>query len=105
MMQRIVAGFILGFLGTIFSTTATVADEIRPGYLELKESGENIFTVLWKVPAKGDRKLSLQVHFPDSCKNKTPTSAQFINSAYIQRWLMVCEGGLIEKLFLFQDWT
>jgi hydrogenase/urease accessory protein HupE len=94
MMQRTVVALAL-----FFSATASFADEIRPGYLELKENSQNIFSVLWKVPAKGDRKLSLRAQLPENCKNKTEPNSQLVNSAYIQRWLVVCEDGLLEKTF------
>ncbi len=90
-------GFFIVWLACMFSTTASFADEIRPGYLELKENSHNIFSVLWKVPAKGDKKLSLQAQLPDNCIDKTQAKAQLINGAYIQRWIVVCEGGLTEK--------
>jgi len=96
-MQRLVIGCVLFYMTIVFSTTVAVADEIRPGYLQLNESSNNIFSVLWKVPAKGDKKLSLEVRLPDSCINKTPPSARFVNSAYIQNWYVVCETGLLEK--------
>jgi len=92
MIRRIVIGFVLFCL-----TAASAADEIRPGYLELKESSHNIFSVLWKVPAKGDKKLSLKAQLPDNCKDKTQANAQLINGAYIQRWVIVCDGSLVEK--------
>jgi hypothetical protein len=79
------------------SVTASFADEIRPGYLELKENSRNIFSVLWKVPAKGDRKLSLHAQLPENCKEKTQPNSQLVNGAYIQRWLVVCNSGLFGK--------
>ena len=91
-MRRIVIGFVLFCLAA-----ASAADEIRPGYLELKESSHNIFSVVWKVPAKGDKKLSLKAQLPDNCKDKTQANAQLINGAYIQRWVIVCDAGLVEK--------
>ena len=96
-MRRFVIPFALYCLVTVLSASVSVADEIRPAYLELKESNNNIFTVLWKVPAKGDKKLSLEVQLPDNCKNKTQPSAQLINAAYIKRWAVVCEDGLVGK--------
>lgn len=91
-MQRIVIGFVLFWL-----TGLSVADEIRPGYLEIKENSRHVYSVVWKVPAKGDKKLGLDAQFPVNCKNKTPPNARLINGAYIQRWLVACEGGLIDQ--------
>ena len=96
-MWRIFTGSFLFFLSMMLFTTVSIADEIRPGYLELKESNNDIFSVLWKVPAKGDKKLSLDVKLPDNCEDRTQVSAQLINAAYIQRWMAVCNGGLVGK--------
>jgi len=85
-------GFILFCLAHL-----CFADEIRPGYLELKENNPHVFSVLWKVPAKGDKKLSLQVQLPSNCIDKTNPVSQFTNAAYIQRWITVCDGGLVKK--------
>lgn len=92
MMRRITISFVLFLLSGL-----SVADEIRPGYLELKESSQNIFSVIWKVPAKGDKKLSLDALLPTNCKNKTQANTQLINGAYIRRWIAVCDGGLADK--------
>jgi hydrogenase/urease accessory protein HupE len=92
MMQRTLIGFILLFL-----TQLSFADEIRPGYLELKENSKDIFSVIWKVPAKGDKKLGLQAHLPTNCIDSVKPKVQLINAAYIQRWVVACEGGLFEE--------
>ena len=89
--------FSLFWLLQVFASSIATADEIRPGYLELKESGANIFSVLWKVPAKGNKKLGLYATLPNSCQDKTKPNVQLINAAYIQRWIVVCEQGLIEQ--------
>lgn len=95
MVQRFLLPLV--WLLTIITSQFSVADEIRPGYLELKESSPNVFAVVWKVPAKGDRKLSLRAQLPSNCQNKTEPRAQLINGAYIERWVTVCAGGIIEK--------
>lgn len=84
-------------LALICLTHLSIADEIRPGYLELKESSENVFSVLWKVPAKGEKKSNLQLQLPDNCIDQSQASSQLINAAFIQRWITVCDGGLIEQ--------
>ncbi len=95
MGRRIV--FSLFWLLQIIAIPASVADEIRPGYLELKENSQNVFSVLWKVPARGDKKLSLSAKLPPGCQDKTQPHAQLINNAYIQRWFVSCDGGLIKQ--------
>jgi len=92
MMKKIFIGFALLCLSHL-----CFADEIRPGYLELKENSPAVFSVLWKVPAKGAKKLSLQAQLPANCINKTKPVVQLINAAYIQRWITVCDGGLLKQ--------
>lgn len=92
MIQKTLIVFFLFCLANF-----SFADEIRPGYLELKENNANIFSVLWKLPAKGNKKLNLHVQLPDNCIDKIQANTQIVNAAYIQRRIVACEGGLIEK--------
>ena len=45
-----------------------LAHEVRPAYLELRQTGAETFDVLWKVPALGDRRLGLYVGLPGSVR-------------------------------------
>ena len=92
MTRKILIGFVSLFLANL-----CLADELRPGYLELKESAPNLFSVLWKVPAKEGKKLNLKAQLPDNCKNKTRADVVLINGAYIQRWIVVCSDGLVDQ--------
>ena len=85
-----------------FFQTQVFADEIRPAYLEVSEKSPNLFSLLWKVPAKGDKKLSLDVILPNNCTNKSQPRRQLVNAAYIERWMSVCEGGLSEQTISIQ---
>ena len=67
MILRIVIGLSIFCLANL-----SVADEIRPGYLELKEESQNTYSVLWKVPQKSGQKLLLEPRFPQSCTKKEP---------------------------------
>jgi len=91
-MGRIVVSLVF-----LLMSGLSIADEIRPGYLEISESSQDVFSILWKVPAKGDKKLSLYAELPDNCNNKTQATAQLVNGAYIQRWIVVCDGGLTDR--------
>lgn len=92
MILRLTTAFILLCLSVIAS-----ADEIRPGYLQLTEASPGIFSVIWKVPAKQNKKLGLSAQLPQNCTNKTQANAEFFNGAYLQRWIASCSGGLSEQ--------
>ena len=92
-MKALLAIFVTGLLccGLL---SAVQAHEVRPGYLELRQSDAEMYQVLWKVPARGDRRLGLYVDLPEHCTG-TPPRSQFAGSAYIVRWQMTCAGGLV----------
>ena len=72
------------------------AHEVRPGYLELRQIDAETWDLLWKVPAKGDRRLALYVQLPESCHNGE-SGTRFVNGAYVERWRTRCSGGLIGR--------
>jgi hydrogenase/urease accessory protein HupE len=81
-----------------------LADEIRPGYLELKELpaasgqvGDENWSVTWKVPFKGGMKLKIDPVFPSGCEAITPVTAREGMGSLIQRWTMRCAGGLTDR--------
>ncbi len=69
------------------------ADEIRPGYLEIKSSGAKSFQVKWKVPMKEGMVLGIKPIVPKNCKS-TPPSRHTVNNALIEKTTMVCPQGL-----------
>lgn len=70
------------------------AHELRPGYLELSETAPGLVSVLWKVPAAGDRRLGLYLTLPESCRTITEPVAAIDNNAYLERWQVACDPGL-----------
>jgi len=90
MMLRIIISLILLLL-----SNSSIADEIRPGYLELNEDSPGIYAVLWKVPQSSGGKLSLVPRFPDGCTNKTAITSHTINSARLQRWYIHCADNVV----------
>ena len=87
---------LLAFLLVFLAPVPAPADEIRPAYLELSELPSNTWDVLWKVPAKGERRLALHVKSPTTC-TEGDRGARFVGGAYIERWRLHCEDGLIGK--------
>lgn len=71
------------------------AHEMRPAYLELKQTDESTYDVLWKVPGRGEvMRLGLYVEFPKGTENLTEPRANMANGAYVERWTIRREGGL-----------
>lgn len=89
-MKRLLA---LLFLLLAMASPAA-AHEIRPAYLQIDETAPAQFSVLWKVPAKGDRRLALDVRFPAECRNLGEPAGAIDGQAYFQRWKISCDGGL-----------
>ena len=85
------------YLLFLFLFISLNADEVRPCYLELTEKTTNNFSVVFKVPAKGDKKLSLQVSLPQSCEKSTPLHTQFRKSIYTEKYDIRCQKTLAEN--------
>lgn len=71
------------------------AHEVRPAYLELRQTSADTYDVLWKVPGLGDEfRLALYVRMPDGTVGATEPQAAFVNNAFIERWSVKRERGL-----------
>lgn len=76
--------------------TLVSAHEVRPAYLELKQTADDAFDVLWKVPAMGDNlRLGLYVRFPESCELAADPAGMFAGNAYIERSSVREPNGLV----------
>lgn len=73
---------------------AVRAHEIRPGYLELRETAPDTFAVLWKVPARGADRFGLNPVLPERCLVVSPPGGGFTRDAYLERFTVRCPGGL-----------
>jgi hydrogenase/urease accessory protein HupE len=77
-------------------TGSAIADEIRPGYLELSSTDGSVYSVKWKVPMKGNMVLSLKPILPETCSERTPPSSMASGGAMITRWSISCPAGIEE---------
>jgi hydrogenase/urease accessory protein HupE len=91
MKTPVFAAIFLAF--SLFQTSSAQAHEVRPGFLQLKQINEHTYDLLWKIPAKGDRRLSLYVRIPRQCQSNDVTS-RIADGAYIERRQVSCKGGL-----------
>lgn len=71
------------------------ADEYRPAYLEFKQSSDDTFDMLWKVPARGaNKRLGLNVEFQGDIENIKPARTTFVGNAFIETSTIKRENGL-----------
>ncbi len=93
--MRLLAALLLGLL-----SSTVQADIFRPAYLELREAGPDaagipVYDVLWKVPAQGDLRLAARVRMPAGTRNLAEPQGMFIGSAFVERWRISREGGVV----------
>jgi hydrogenase/urease accessory protein HupE len=70
------------------------AHEVRPGYLELRQTGPETWDVLWKVPARGDLQLAIAPAWPDNCAVEGAPRRFATGGAATERGAIRCAGGL-----------
>jgi hydrogenase/urease accessory protein HupE len=84
---------ILVLLATL--APGVFAHEVRPAYLELRQTGPETYDALWKVPGRDENlRLGLYVELPVGCTNVTQARGSMVNDAYTERWMVNCAGGL-----------
>ncbi len=97
MALRIICGLFLLLLAA-----GLVADEIRPGYLELNEQSENIFSVIFKIPQNKNQGSVIEAEFPADCISKSDVISQAVNGASLQRWYIQCADTLVGQRILLK---
>jgi hypothetical protein len=76
-------------------SSSALAHEMRPAYLELRQTGPETYDALWKAPGQGDNlRLGLYVELPAACTNLNKPRAAMVNNAFSERWTVKCAGGL-----------
>jgi hydrogenase/urease accessory protein HupE len=66
--------------------TPALAHEVRPAYLELRESRTGELDVLWKTPMIGELRLALAPVLSGASEELTPIATQLTGNAAIQTW-------------------
>src|SRR5215207_7526393 len=92
-MRRL--AILLGVLGALLGQSAR-SDEVRPGYLELRQTAPDRYSLLFKVPALGeDVRLAIYVALAEGTSDVAPPQARFSGGAYIERRTIRRPGGLV----------
>jgi hydrogenase/urease accessory protein HupE len=73
-----------------------IADELRPGYLEMRQISSGAYHLLFKIPARGeDLRLAVYLKLPEGTQDVAPPRASFSDGAYVERRTVRREGGLV----------
>jgi hydrogenase/urease accessory protein HupE len=67
---------------------------MRPGFLELVETGPGAYSFLWKKPSGGEVELAMAPVVPEGCRLSTPDRQQVSPGAVIVRGTLLCPEGL-----------
>jgi hydrogenase/urease accessory protein HupE len=73
-------------LAALLWSGTCAAHEVRPSYLELRETAPGEFSVLWKTPMLDDARLSLEPAFSGEAAMVSPKVARRVPGAAIQSW-------------------
>jgi hydrogenase/urease accessory protein HupE len=88
---------LLLVLLSVLGETVAFAHEARPGYLELRETGLDTYSFLWKRPSGGEVELQMAPVIPKECTLATPDRQQLSPGAIVVRGTLTCQGGLAGK--------
>jgi hydrogenase/urease accessory protein HupE len=89
----------------LFASNAkgTLAHEIRPAYLELRQTSADTYDVLWKVPGRGeDLRFGVYVRLSANCQKIGDLRTTVVNNAFSDRWTVNCGGGLTGGTILIE---
>jgi hydrogenase/urease accessory protein HupE len=68
--------------------------ELRPALLELRQTGPTEHDVTWRVPARGDMRLRLDVELPPGCGDVGPRRRRIVDTISVEEWRTRCPDGL-----------
>jgi len=90
---RILTLITVIFLTGIFVVEAH-ADESRPAYLQLTLEESDKVSLLFKVPAMGNKRFGLYPSLPQNCVAVGAPVSYINNNAYTERASFQCKGGI-----------
>jgi hydrogenase/urease accessory protein HupE len=88
---------VAGVLLALAWAPHAAAHEARPGFLELRETGPETYSLLWKKPTGGEVEIQIAPVVPEGCRLATPDRQQLTPGAMIVRGTLSCAGGLAGK--------
>jgi len=97
--RRIAARSLVVLLAAL---PAAHAHEVRPAYLEVKETAPGQFSVLWRTPVLAGMRLPVALKLPDGVSDvKDRTTQELADSLLERRWIDAGANGLAGKRIEF----
>lgn len=90
-------GLLLAASLVLVDAAAVAAHETRPGFLELRETGPETFSFLWKRPAGGEVEIQIAPVIPEGCRLATSDRQPPSPGAVVVRGTLSCAGGIAGK--------
>lgn len=88
----------LALFAVLLSGSHVRAHESRPGFLELRQTGPETYSFLWKKPSGGEVELQIAPVIPQGCQLQTPDrQQQVVPGAVVVRGTLHCDGGIAGK--------
>ncbi|MGL4964891.1 MAG: HupE/UreJ family protein [Inquilinus sp.] len=98
---RSLLGVVLA-LALAWLAPATEAHDARPAYLEIRETAAGQFSLLWRIPLLGGRRLPLMLVMPDEIVDlREPFIHEVADALVERRWIVGGPGGLSGKRIAF----
>jgi len=75
-------------------STAAAAHELRPSFLDLRQTGPETYDVLFKVPGGGESvRAAIVPEFPPDAVRTTAPRSVYVNGAFTERYAIKKPGG------------
>jgi hydrogenase/urease accessory protein HupE len=74
------------------------AHEVRPSFLELRQTGPETYSFLWKKPSGGEIEIYIAPIVPRECRLATSGQQELTPGALVVRGTLTCTGGLGGKV-------
>ena len=91
------ARFLVLVAVAVAAVRTTSAHELRPGFLELRETSPGTYSFLWKKPSGGEIEIYIAPIVPKECRFTASGQQQLTPGALVVRGTLTCEGGLHGK--------
>jgi hypothetical protein len=92
MMRRFLSSLLVV---SCLAAPALEAHEMRPAFLQVRETEKFTYDMLWKVPGRGpQQRLALDVRLPEDCEILSESGAAFLQGAFVEKSRFTRPGGL-----------